>query len=211
VRAIKTLALLVVAALGLSGCATKKYVSREIGEVNGKVDTLSGDVERTQERVKNNEVKIGQVEQQSQAGIGEAKSSATQAMSRAEQAEKAARGKLIYEVTLSNDKVTFPFNRALLSDDAKALVDDAIGKIKEENRGVYFEIEGHTDSVGSKEYNYHLGEERALAVRNYLHDQHNIALNRIQIISYGADKPLSDNKTKASRAENRRVVLKILE
>ena len=210
-RAIRVLPLLAAAAVSLSACATKKYVSHEVGELNGKVDNISGEVERTQERVRTNETKIGQVEQESQAGIGEAKSSASQAMSRAEQAERAARGKLIYEVTLSNDKVTFPFNRAQLSPEATALVDEAVGKITEENRGVYFEIEGHTDSVGSKEYNYHLGEERAMAVRNYLHDRHNIALNRIEVISYGPDKPVKDNKSRASRAENRRVVLRVLE
>ncbi len=210
-RSMKTLLVLPLAAAGLTGCATHKYVSREVGEVNEKVDNLSGEVERTQERVKNNEEHIGKVEQDSQAGIADAKSSATQAMSRAESAEKAARGKLIYEVTLSNDKVTFPFNRALLSPEAKQMIDDAITKVTEENRGVYFEIEGHTDSVGSKEYNYHLGEERAEAVRQYLHDQHDIALNRIEVISYGADKPVKDNKTRASRAENRRVVMRILE
>jgi peptidoglycan-associated lipoprotein len=132
-------------------------------------------------------------------------------MSKAEEAEKAAKGKIIYTVTLSNDKVTFPFNRAAVADDAKAMIDEAIAQLKAENKGVYFEIEGHTDGVGSKEYNHTLGEERAMAVRNYLHDQHAIALNRISVISYGEDQPVVDNKTKANRAQNRRVVIKVLE
>ncbi len=195
----------------VTGCATKKYVSREVGEVNTKVDNLSTQVEQTQERVKRSEVRIDEVNQASQTGIAEAKGSAQQAMTKAVDAEKAAKGKLIYSVTLSNDKVTFPVNRAEVSDEAKALVDEAIAQLKAENKGVYFEIEGHTDASGPEEYNLKLGEDRAMAVRNYLHDQHGIALNRMQVISYGEAKPVADNKTKDNRAQNRRVVIKVLE
>jgi outer membrane protein OmpA-like peptidoglycan-associated protein len=56
-----------------------------------------------------------------------------------------------------------------------------------------------------------LGEERALAVRNYIHDQHGIALSRMELISYGETKPVVDNKSRANRAQNRRVVIKVLE
>ena len=76
---------------------------------------------------------------------------------------------------------------------------------------MFFEIEGHTDATGPDEYNMKLGEDRAMAVRNYLHDQHGIALNRMQVISYGETKPVADNKTKDGRAQNRRVVIKVLE
>src|SRR6185436_9578643 len=156
-------------ALAASGCATKKYVSREVGEVNQKVDTLSGEVEKTQERVKRNEVRIDQVNSEAQSGIREAKGSAQQALVKATEAEKAAKGKLIYTVTLSNDKVTFPVNRAKVSDEAKAMIDEAIAQLKAENKGVFFEIEGHTDNTGPDVYNMKLGEERATAVRSYMH------------------------------------------
>ena len=183
--------------VAVSGCATHKYVTREVGEVNQKVDTLATEVEKTQERTKRNEVRIDEVNTQAQAGISEA--------------ERAARGKLIYTVTLSNDKVTFPLNRAKVGEDARHMVDEAIAQLKAENRGVYFEIEGHTDSTGPAEYNEKLGYDRAVAVRNYIHDQHGIALNRMEVISYGEAKPVEDNKTRAHRAENRRVVIKVLE
>jgi outer membrane protein OmpA-like peptidoglycan-associated protein len=200
-----------VAGVALSGCATKKYVSREVGEVNTKVDGLSAEVEKTQERVKRSETRIDEVNQSAQSGISEAKGSAKQALTKAEEAERAAKGKLIYTVTLSNDKVTFPLNRSQVSDDAKSMIDQAIAQLKAENKGVYFEIEGHTDATGPEEYNEKLGEERAGAVRNYLHDQHGIALNRIEVISYGEGKPVVDNKTRDNRAQNRRVVIKVLE
>jgi outer membrane protein OmpA-like peptidoglycan-associated protein len=200
-----------VASLALSGCATKKYVGREVGEINQKVDTLSGEMEKTQERVKKNEVRIDDVDKQAQAGISDAKGSAQTALKRATEAARAAKGKLIYTVTLSNDKVTFPVNRAAVSPDARSLVDEAIAQLKAENRGVYFEIEGHTDSSGSEAYNEKLGLDRATAVRNYMHDQQGIALNRIEVISYGETKPVVDNKTRDHRAQNRRVVINVLE
>jgi len=200
-----------VASLALTGCATKKYVGREVGEINQKVDALSGEMEKTQERVKRNEVRIDDVDKQAQAGISDAKGSAQTALKRATEAERAAKGKLIYTVTLSNDKVTFPVNRAAVSPDARTLVDEAIAQLKAENRGVYFEIEGHTDSSGPDAYNEKLGLDRATAVRNYMHDQHGIALNRIEVISYGETKPIVDNKTREHRAQNRRVVINVLE
>ena len=202
---------IVAAGLILPGCASKKYVGREVGEINQKVDNLSSEVEKTQERVKRNETRIDQVDKTAQAGISDAKGSAQQAMTRATEAERAAKGKLLYTVTLSNDKVTFPLNRAAISPEAQTLIDDAIGKFKAENRGVYFEIEGHTDSTGPEEYNQKLGLDRANAVRNYLHDKQDIALNRMEVISYGKTRPVVDNKTKDHRAQNRRVVIKVLE
>ena len=73
------------------------------------------------------------------------------------------------------------------------------------------EIEGHTDAVGPASYNRELGEKRAMAVRDYLHDDLGIALSRIEVISSGEAQPVTDNKTRENRAENRRVVIKVLE
>jgi outer membrane protein OmpA-like peptidoglycan-associated protein len=201
-------------ALAAAGCAKKSYVQREVGEVNKKVDAVAQEVEKTQQRVQQTEVRIDQVDKTAQAGVGEAreaKSSAQQAMSKAELAEKAAKGKLVYQVTLSNDKVRFPVNRAQVSDEAKAMIDEAVAPLVQENRGVYFEIEGHTDGTGDSLYNRKLGEERAMAVRDYIAMKHGIALNRLNVISYGEEKPVADNKTRDGRAQNRRVVIRILE
>ena len=201
----------VIAVVAVAGCAKKSYVQREVGEVNKKVDTVAGEVEKTQQRVQKSEVRIDEVDKSSRAGIGEAKDSAGKAMAKATDAEKAAKGKLIYTVTLSNDKVTFPVNRAEISEDAKKLIDDAVGPLKAENRGVYFEIEGHTDATGDESYNFRLGEERAMAVRDYIAKTHGIALSRLNVISYGESKAVADNQTRDGRAQNRRVVIRILE
>jgi outer membrane protein OmpA-like peptidoglycan-associated protein len=175
------------------------------------VDAVSVEAEKTQQRVQQNEVRIDAVDKSAQSGIGEAKGSAQAAMTKAQDAEKAAKGKLIYTVTLSNDKVRFPVNKAEVSDEAKAMIDEAVAPLVQANRGVYFEIEGHTDNTGDAAYNFKLGEERAMAVRDYIAKKHGIALSRLNVISYGEEKPVVDNKTREDRAQNRRVVIRILE
>ncbi len=210
-KASRTLVLFGLASLAASGCATKKYVSREVGSVNQKADAISSQLEGTQERVQRNETRIGEVDREAQAGISDARRAASDAMGKAGEAEKAARGKLTYTVTLSDDQVKFPFGRAEIADDARVRIDEAIAGLKAQNRGVYFEIHGHTDATGPEEYNKWLGEQRALMVRNYLHDEHGIALNRVQVLSYGESQPVVDNKTPDHRAENRRVVIQVLE
>jgi len=199
------------AGVALAGCAKKSYVQREVGEVNQKVDAVSAEVEQTQEKVRQNQVQIAKVEKDSQAGIAEAKSSADAAMAKAGDAEKAAKGKLVYTLTVSNDKVQFPFAKSELSDEAKALIDDEIGPLVQKNAGVWFEIEGHTDATGDEAYNLLLGEERAMAVRDYLAKAHSIALSRLEVISYGEGEPVADNTTRDGRAQNRRVVIRVLE
>ena len=202
---------LVAAGVALSGCAKKSYVQREVGEINQKVEAVSAEVEKTQERVRQSEVRIDNVDKSAQAGISEAKGSAQAAMTKAGEAEKAAKGKLIYTVTLSNDKVTFPVNRAEISDQAKQILDEAVTPLVKENRGVYFEIEGHTDATGEETYNFRLGEERAMAARDYIAKTYTVALSRLSVISYGEDKPVADNKSRDGRAQNRRIVIRILE
>ena len=202
---------LLAASVALAGCAKKSFVQREVSEVNKKVDAVSAEVEKTQQRVQQNEVRIDAVDKSAQSGIGEAKGSAAAAMTKAQEAEKAAKGKLIYTVTLSNDKVRFPVNKAEISGEAKAMIDEAVSPLVKENRGVWFEIEGHTDTTGEVAYNFRLGEERALAVRDYIAKTHGIALNRLNVISYGEEKPVADNKDREGRAQNRRVVIRILE
>jgi len=207
----KPILTVVAAVLAIAGCAKKSYVQREVGEVDKKVDAVSSEVEKTQQRVQQAETRIDDVDKSAQSGINEAKGSAQSAMTKAQQAETAAKGKLIYTVTLSNDKVRFPVNKAEISDEAKALVDEAVAPLVQANRGVYFEIEGHTDSTGDAAYNYKLGEERAMAVRDYIAKKYGIALSRLNVISYGEEKPVADNKTREDRAQNRRVVIRILE
>ena len=85
-----------------------------------------------------------------------------------------------------------------------------VQKLTADPNGAYFEIEGHTDNVGPKDVNQKLGLERANAVQKYLYDQYHIPLFRMNVISYGAEKPVAPNTTKDGRAQNRRVVIRVI-
>ncbi len=125
-------------------------------------------------------------------------------------AGKLAEGKFLYEVVLSDDKVRFAFDKADLSDEAKAALEEFGAGLKEQNANVFVEIQGHTDSTGSEEYNLRLGERRAESVRRYLSSQQGLALHRMSVISYGESAPVADNGTREGRAQNRRVSLVVL-
>jgi outer membrane protein OmpA-like peptidoglycan-associated protein len=110
---------------------------------------------------------------------------------------------------LSDDSLKFAAAKADLSPEVRSRLDGFVEKLKAANKNVYIEIQGHTDSTGSKAFNYKLGEARADAVRRYL-NEHGVALNRISTISYGPDAPVAPNTDRAGRAQNRRVVLIVL-
>ncbi len=206
-------------AAGSTACATKKFVRGEVGQVNTKVQGLSTQLEETQERTKKNEGKISEVDQKAvaagqsaqaaQSAADAAKSDAAKADARAAAVETANK-KLIYEVVLNEDEGNFKFGKTLLPDEAKAKIDEMVAGLKADPKNVFIEIEGHTDNVGSKTYNEQLGLERAEAVKRYLYEAHQVPLHKINVISYGEDKPVAPNNKRDGRAQNRRVVIKVL-
>ena len=192
-------ALALIVALGATGCATKKYVRQETGAVGTRVDEVSGQVEEAQTRLDTHDRQIG-----------ETSKTAQEALQRAIDAGKLAEGKLLYETVLTDDKVKFGFDTSDLSPEAKAAIDEFASQLKSQNTGVYIEIQGHTDSVGSEKYNEELGLLRAEAVRRYLSQQHQFPLHRINVISYGEASAVADNSTREGRSQNRRVALVVL-
>jgi outer membrane protein OmpA-like peptidoglycan-associated protein len=204
---------------GSTACATKKFVRGEVGQVNDKVDTLSRSLEETQERTRANEAKIGEVDQKvAQAdskAVAAGKSAdaagaaAAAVNTRADAIEKAAK-RIVYEVVLNEEKGNFKFGSASMPENVTPELDQLVAQLKANPNGAFIEIEGHTDNVGPKELNYKLGLERAEAVKRYLYENHQVPLHKINVISYGEEKPIGDNKTKDGRAQNRRVVIKVL-
>jgi outer membrane protein OmpA-like peptidoglycan-associated protein len=216
----------VLAVGGSTACATKKYVQTSVGEVNDKVDSMGRSVEATQERIRQNEGRIGEVDSKAQAAgqaasaadaaarqagsaAASANSAANAAGSKADAVDKATR-RLIFEVVLSEDSGNFKFGKATLPDEAKQKIDELVSKMTQDPKNIFLEIEGHTDNVGGKEINEKVGMERAEAVKRYLYEQHHIPLHKMNVISYGEEKPVAPNKTKEGRAQNRRVVIRIL-
>lgn len=134
---------------------------------------------------------------------------AGEALARANAAHKLAEGKFLYELVLSDDSVKFPTDHSALSPEAEQRLGELAQRLKSENRNVYLEIQGHTDSVGNAAHNVQLGEARAEAVRRFM-SQQGIALNRMATISYGEDAPVATNDTPEGRSQNRRVAIIVL-
>jgi outer membrane protein OmpA-like peptidoglycan-associated protein len=200
-------------------CATKKFVRTEVGQVNDKVTTMGTSLEQTQERVRQAEGRITEVDtkagaaqsaaDKAQQAANSANDAASAVNTRADAIEAANR-KLLFEVVLSEDQGKFKFGGVDLPDEAKSAIDSMVNNLKEQKAGVWIEIEGHTDNVGDKMFNERLGLERAEAVKRYLYEQHQVPLHKINVISYGEDKPVAPNRTRDGRAQNRRVVIKVL-
>jgi outer membrane protein OmpA-like peptidoglycan-associated protein len=218
--------LLALALGGTTACATKKFVRGEVGQVNTKVDTLSRSLEETQERTKANEARIGEVDQKvavvdQKAVVADQKAvaanrsaeaagaAAAAVNSRADAIERASK-RIVYEVVLNEEKGNFKFGRATMPETVTPEIDQLVQQLKANPNGAYIEIEGHTDNVGDKAINYKLGLERAENVKRYLYETHQVPLHKINVISYGEEKPVGDNKTRDGRAQNRRVVIKVL-
>jgi outer membrane protein OmpA-like peptidoglycan-associated protein len=196
---------------GAFGCATTKQVDQKISEATAKTDqkieTVETQVEDLQTKQKATDVKLDAQGQE----IVKVSQSAQEALKRAQEAGILAKGKVVFEQTFTEDRVKFRTNSAELNDDAKAALDEFAGKVKELNRAVWIEVQGHTDSTGTEAINDALGEKRAEAVRRYLARKHQLAIQRMTTISYGDTLPADQGKGRAARAANRRVVLVVLE
>jgi peptidoglycan-associated lipoprotein len=182
---------LILLALAASGCATKGFVRDQVSQEDAKVGQV--------------DARVGQVN----GRVTEVQGTAKDALDRANAAHKLAQGKFLYQVVLSDDSVKFPVKVHALSPEAQARLAELATRLKSENQNVYLEIQGHTDARGSDDLNDKLGQERADAVRLYLNQQ-GIALNRMSTISYGKTTPVAPNDTPEGRAQNRRVVIIVL-
>jgi len=199
--------LAVIGLLLVPGCATKKFVRTEAAAIDQKVEGIETAIEENQKRIKDHDERLTTLgslitQQQDQIKGVDGK---------IEDLKKATQGKLIFKETLKNDQARFKFDSSELSPEAKAALDVFVQKLVEENRGIYLEIQGHTDSTGEESYNLLLGRKRAEAVMEYFYKQYHIPLHRMQVFSFGSSAPIADNKTKEGRAENRRVDILVFE
>jgi len=182
---------LLVSMVALGGCATKGFVRDQVAVVDQKVVVAEGTL------------------QQHSAQIQQLDRTAQEALQRATAAGKLAEGKFLYQQVLADDSVKFESGDWVLTPEGQARLTELATRLKAENRNVYLEIQGHTDSTGSNAFNDKLGQDRAEAVRRFL-SREGVALNRIATISYGEDEPVADNSSSEGRAQNRRVVVMVL-
>lgn len=198
---------LLVALVTGPACATKKFVKTEDATIDKKVAEVSTEVEANQKRIAEHDEKlatigtlISQHDNQFKAVEGEIG-----------EVKTLIRGNLVMTATLKNDQAKFAFNSAALSPEAKSALDAFVQKLVSENKGVYIEIQGHTDNTGSDETNQALGQKRAEAVMMYLYKQYRIPLHRMSAVSLGSSMPIADNGSRDGRNQNRRVEILVYE
>jgi len=197
-------------ALAVSGCATKSYVAEQVDASTRATEAKLAEVQRQVETNQSDVASLKQADQAQSQRIAELSESTREALERARAAGKLAEGKFLWEAVLTDDGVKFPFSSATLTDEAKGALAAIAERLKGENRNVYLEIQGHTDSSGDEAYNLLLGQQRAEAVRRQLNMELGVPLHRMNVISYGEAKPAADNGTREGRAANRRVVVVVM-
>jgi outer membrane protein OmpA-like peptidoglycan-associated protein len=197
----------VVFLLGLSGCvATREWVGEQLAPVVGRVsdgekraNEMGGKVSGLEGRLGQTDAKLGQTD----AKLGQTDAKAESAL------QRLANLKLERRFVLDmKEGANFAFNKAELTAQAKREIDSFLSDLKGDlkgGEGAMYLIAGHTDGVGSDDYNYELGRKRADSVTRHLIISKKIDPMRVVTVSYGKSAPLAANATKDGRKKNRRV------
>ncbi len=204
-----------------SGCATKNYVRKQTEPIIDKSNELDALTAKNTNAIRD-------VDTRAQAGIQGVNQKATaadekaaQARSIADQAQIVATQAVSRADILTNQvanldnyrpvvetSVHFGFDKAILTEKAKAALDQLIADVPN-TKGYIVVVEGDTDSVGSAAYNYGLSERRASAVVQYLSEK-SIPPHKIYVVGLGKDKSVESNRTASGRAKNRRVDVRLM-
>jgi OmpA-OmpF porin, OOP family len=204
------------------GCATKKNVAQQVNPIINKVDELDDRTAQTTRGIRDTDQRA----QQGIKGVDDHASAADRkAMAAGQQADQAQQlaatantgvNDLTNQVVnldnfhpVTEAAVHFGFNKADLSRKDKDQLDE-IGQQIPNVKGYIVQIEGRTDSVGDKDYNYGLSQRRAAAVTQYLASKYNVPAHKVFIIGLGKDAPVEKNTNARGRAENRRVDVRLM-
>jgi peptidoglycan-associated lipoprotein len=199
------------AGLLAAGCATTKQVDQKVAASQAATDKKLEDVASQLEQMQEKQKATGEKVEEQGKQIEQLGQSAADALKRAQEAGVLAKGKVVFQQSFAEDRVRFKTASYELTAEAKAALDEFAARVKGLDKGVYLEIQGHTDDTGGSDFNDHLGQERAEAVRRYLSRQHQLPLGRMSTISYGETLPVESNKSSRGRSKNRRVVIVVLE
>lgn len=199
--------LLLILLIAGTGCATKKFVLGEVAALDQKVEGVESAVEESQKRIKEHDEKLATLG----SLISQQESELDKFDSKIEEVKKYAQGKLILQETIRNEETKFKIDSYELGVEAKEKLDEFVKMLIAQDKGVYLEIQGHTDTTGPESWNLLLGKKRAEAVMEYLHKKYNIPLHRMEVISYGSSEPAAENTTREGRVQNRRVEILVYE
>jgi OOP family OmpA-OmpF porin len=223
------------AALLTGGCATKKYVRNTTAPIQAKLDQVGEQTQKQGQAIQQTQTDLKQTDERAQSGIsaakeqamtaqnraGEAMNHANDAMSKANQANDLATkdsqeiASLRQVVSNLDDykqvtdlTIPFAFNKYTLTAKDREQLDELVANASKAKR-YFIAVEGFTDRTGSRQYNEMLSRKRADSVVQYLVAKHDIPIYRIHTIGLGDEKPVDTGHTRAARAKNRRVEVKI--
>jgi outer membrane protein OmpA-like peptidoglycan-associated protein len=194
-------------------------VETRVTTSEGRLDTAEGRLtaaEQNAQRLSGQLEELAAVANTARGGAKAAQETADQALSaaKAASADIQATNDRISQIdnyeARQNVAVNFRVNSAVLSDEAKAALDEIAAQAKNE-KGYLIQVTGYASADGTEARNRALSERRAEAVRRYLAENHDIPLHRmINPFGYGELKPVADNATRDGRKQNRRVEVAIL-
>ena len=209
--------LLAVSMAASVGCASKNYTRQQTTPLINKTNELDDLTAKNSKDIKDVDARAQAGIQQVQAKASEVDQKATSARQQADQAQTladtATKRVDVLSSTVANldnyrpvaeTSVLFGFDKDNLTKKDKDALDQLATQIPN-TKGYIITVEGATDSVGDKDYNYGLSERRANSVIQYLASKYNVPAHKIYLIGLGKDKPVDSNKTSAGRAKNRRV------
>lgn len=191
----------------VQGCvATRDWVTERIDPLSGRISSAEGQLSQTRDRISGAEGRLGEVDTrvgQVDAKVGQVDAKAEKALSSL--ANLRLQRRFVLDL---KEGANFAFNASSLTDQAKKEIDSFFSDLKgdvEEKDTALFLIAGHTDGVGSEDYNFELGRRRADSVARYLMTHKKLDPLRVMTVSYGKNIPLADNATREGRSKNRRV------
>lgn len=227
--------LLMVTTVGLtSGCATKKYVRTEVstsaneisarmsekdGELRNGIDANASQITELSGVTRENTQKIGALDSGLQATDGKAtqaldvgqgaQSTANQAVGQVTRLDMDFQNRNRYS-TVHEESVLFGFGSSNVDKGAISTLEE-IAQLAKNTPNAILVLEGRTDSTGDDTYNIQLGEKRLDAVIRYLVVEQDVPMHQIHKMSFGEARPVSPNDTRDGRAQNRAVVMRLME
>jgi len=187
-------------------------IDSQVVPLENRMGTTENRLTRTEqnaERLSGQLEELGQVANLAKGGAAAAQDTADAAVEGVNKTNDRISSLDDYEVKKSTT-IIFKVGSAMLSPDAKTMLDDLAAQAKNE-RGFIIEVRGFASADGSENLNRQLSQRRSDAVVRYLAEQHDISLRRIILpFGYGEAMPVADNTTREGRQENRRAEVKIL-
>jgi len=186
-----------------------------INRVNERVGAVDGRVTSVDQRVDGVNTKVDDLDARTTQSVSALKgdvnnvSAKTDATNRGlENLDQKFQNRNNYSVSMQRN-VLFGFDSSSLNSQSMAPLDEIAGILKE-NPDAIVVLEGHTDSTGNRDYNVQLGERRVESVRRYLAVDKGVPVYKIEQISFGAERPVASNDSRAGREQNRSVTLSVM-